>query len=103
MTTPNPSSNPLREPFFEFRVEDTFWITGHGAIITGTVIKGAVRTGDVVTLKKASGESKKVKILGIEGFRKILKEALAGENVGLKIAELDKSDFSVGDVLTFAS
>jgi len=33
------------KPFFEFRVEDIFWIEGHGAVVTGTVIRGAVRKG----------------------------------------------------------
>ncbi|MBM3858092.1 MAG: hypothetical protein FJ395_00405 [Verrucomicrobia bacterium] len=100
--------NPLhpqseRKPFFDFKVEDIFWISGHGAVVTGTVIKGAVRAGAAAFLKKANGETKPIRITGIEGFRKILKEALMGENVGLTIADLDKDDFDIGDVITFES
>jgi translation elongation factor EF-Tu-like GTPase len=91
------------KPFFEFKVEDIFWIEGHGAVVTGTVIKGAVRKGDTLFLKKSTGEKKEVTILAIEGFRKVLQEALMGENVGLTMAKLDKSDFSRGDLITFDS
>jgi len=54
-------------------------------------------------LKKSTGEQKQITILAIEGFRKVLEQALMGENVGLKIAKLDKSDFSKGDLITFDS
>jgi elongation factor Tu len=91
------------KPFFEFHVEDIFWIEGHGTVVTGTVVKGAVRKGDTLYLKKPTGEKKEVTILAIEGFRKVLQEALMGENVGLTIAKLEKSDFSRGDVITFDS
>lgn len=91
------------QPFFEFRVEHIFWIEGHGAAVTGTVVKGAVRSGDTLFLRKSNGERKEITISAIEGFRKVLQEALMGENVALKIAKLEKSDFSRGDIITFDS
>ncbi|WP_043588121.1 EF-Tu/IF-2/RF-3 family GTPase [Geminisphaera colitermitum] len=92
-----------QKPFFELCVEDIFSITGRGTIVTGTVSKGAVRKGDVLYLKKPSGESKQVTILAIEGFRKVLKEALMGESVGLTIDVIDRNDISRGDIITFSA
>jgi selenocysteine-specific translation elongation factor len=95
--------NTSAKPFFEFQVDNVFQVEGQGAVVTGTVVKGAVRSGDTLYLKKPTGEKKEITILAIEGFRKILQEALMGESVAITIAKLNKSDFMKGDIITFDS
>ena len=84
---------------FRITVEDVFSITGRGTVITGQVESGSVKVGDQVTLRRVDGSIREVTVTGIEMFRKILDAARQGDNVGLLLRGLDRSDVGRGDVL----
>lgn len=84
---------------FRITVEDVFSITGRGTVITGRVESGSVAVGDPVTLRRVDGSRREVTVTGIEMFRKMLDVAKQGDNVGLLLRGLDKSDVGRGDVL----
>lgn len=91
----------IRKPVFQFTVEDVFSITGRGVVVTGTIAKGAVRVGEKLLLRRTNGETIPIEITAIEGFKKVLKEALMGENVGLSIRGLPKEEIRSGDTISF--
>ena len=80
-------------------VEDVFSITGRGTVITGQVRSGRVAVGDRVTLKRLDGSVREVNIGGIEMFRRMLDKAEKGDNVGILLRGLEKSDVGRGDIL----
>ena len=94
-------ANDIHKPVFQFSVEDVFSITGRGIVVTGTVVIGAVRVGEKLLLHQSDGRTIPVEITAIEGFRKILKEALMGENVGLSIQGASKEAIRAGDMICF--
>ncbi len=79
-------------------VEDVFSITGRGTVITGQVRSGRVAVGDRVTLKRLDGSVREVNIGSIEMFRRMHK-AEKGDNVGILLRGLEKSDVGRGDIL----
>ena len=92
---------PVREvdkPFL-MPVEDVFSITGRGTVATGRVETGVVKVGDEVQIL-GLGEDKKSVVTGVEMFRKILDEGEAGDNVGLLLRGIDKSEIKRGMVIT---
>lgn len=96
---PADNSNSYIDPDFRITVEDVFTITGRGTVIVGTIESGTISTGDVITLKKLNGTTKQVTVTGIEMFRKMMDVAHAGDNVGLLLRGVSKSDISRGDFL----
>lgn len=84
---------------FRIVVEDVFSITGRGTVITGRVQSGCVAVGDIVTLRRLDGSAREVAVCGIEMFRRMLDRAVKGDNVGLLLQGLTKSDVGKGDVL----
>ncbi len=84
---------------FRITVEDVFTITGRGTVITGKVESGTVTVGDQVTLRRADGSTREVTVAGLEMFRKMLNTAEQGDNVGLLLRGVTKSDVGRGDVL----
>lgn len=84
---------------FRIVVEDVFSITGRGTVITGHVASGCVAVGDTVTLRRADGTVRETTVAGIEMFRKMLDRAEKGDNVGLLLRGLTRSDVGRGDVL----
>lgn len=84
---------------FRIVVEDVFSITGRGTVITGRIQSGCVAVGDIVTLRRLDGSAREVAVSGIEMFRKMLDRAVKGDNVGLLLRGLSKSDVGRGDVL----
>jgi elongation factor Tu len=91
---------PLREnekPFL-LPVEDIFSITGRGTVATGRVETGVVNTGDEMHII-GLGQDKKTVITGVEMFRKILDRGEAGDNVGLLLRGVDKSEIKRGMVI----
>ena len=76
-----------------------FSITGRGTVITGQVRSGRVAVGDRVTLKRLDGSVREVNIGGIEMFRRMLDKAEKGDNVGILLRGLEKSDVGRGDIL----
>ncbi len=96
----NYSPEPEREvdkPFL-MPVEDVFSITGRGTVATGRVERGRIKVGEEVELVGLGAEKKTV-VTGVEMFRKILDEGVAGDNVGLLLRGVDKNEIERGMVL----
>ena len=92
---------PVRDvdkPFL-MPIEDIFSITGRGTVATGRIETGKVKVGDEVQLL-GLGEDKKSVVTGVEMFRKTLDEGMAGDNVGLLLRGIDKSEVKRGMVVT---
>lgn len=91
---------PVREldkPFL-MPVEDVFSITGRGTVATGRVERGRIKVGSEVELV-GFGETKKTTVTGVEMFRKLLDEGLAGDNIGALLRGVDKTEIQRGQVL----
>ncbi len=92
---------PVREvdkPFL-MAIEDVFSITGRGTVVTGRVERGVLKPGDEVEIVGFRKESLKTVATSIEMFRKILDEALPGDNVGVLLRGVEKDDVERGMVL----
>ncbi len=91
---------PTREvdkPFL-MPVEDVFSIKGRGTVATGRVERGKVKVNEeleIVGLK----DTRKVVCTGVEMFRKVLDEGLAGDNIGVLLRGVDREDIERGQVL----
>jgi elongation factor Tu len=83
---------------FLMPVEDVFSITGRGTVGTGRVDRGKVKTGDAVE-RVGIKETRKTVVTGVEMFRKLLDYAQAGENVGLLLRGIDKTELERGMVI----
>ena len=83
---------------FLMPVEDVFSITGRGTVATGRIEAGLVKVGDEVELL-GLGEDRKCVVTGVEMFRKMLDQGEAGDNVGLLLRGIEKSDIKRGMVL----
>ncbi len=91
---------PVREtekPFL-MPVEDVFSITGRGTVATGRIERGRVKVGEEVQLV-GFGAEKRTTVTGVEMFRKLLDEGVAGDNVGLLLRGIEKTDIERGMVL----
>jgi len=91
---------PKREmdkPFL-MAVEDVFSITGRGTVATGRVERGKAKVGDNVEIIGIQ-DTKKSVITGIEMFRKIMDECIAGDNVGILLRGIEKDQIERGQVL----
>jgi translation elongation factor EF-Tu-like GTPase len=85
---------------FGMTVEDVFSITGRGTVVTGRVQAGTVSVGEQVLLSRAGQPMLQVEVTGIEMFRKIVKTAKAGDNVGLLLRGIQRDQVIKGDVLS---
>jgi elongation factor Tu len=83
---------------FLMPIEDVFSITGRGTVVTGRIERGVVRIGDEVEIV-GFGETKKTVVTGVEMFRKILDEGIAGDNVGCLLRGTGKDEVERGQVL----
>jgi elongation factor Tu len=91
---------PQREadkPFL-MSVEDVFSITGRGTVATGRVERGKLKVGDTVELVGIQ-DTKKSVATGIEMFRKLLDDAQAGDNIGVLLRGIEKSQVERGQVI----
>ncbi len=80
-------------------VEDVFTITGRGTVATGRIERGKVHVGDKVQIVGLKEELKESVCTGVEMFRKLLDEGMAGDNVGLLLRGVDKKDIERGQVI----
>jgi elongation factor Tu len=88
------------DPLFRMTVEDVFSIKGRGTVATGKIESGTLRVGDEVRITRQNGGiGKTAKVSGLEMFRKTAKEAAAGDNVGVLLKDVAKSDLEHGDIL----
>jgi elongation factor Tu len=83
---------------FLMPVEDVFSITGRGTVATGRIERGRVKVGDEVELVGFGAERKTV-VTGVEMFRKLLDEGVAGDNVGLLLRGIEKDEVERGMVI----
>src|SRR5271154_5464747 len=91
---------PKREtdkPFL-MAVEDVFSITGRGTVATGRVERGRIKVGDAVEIVGIKPTNKSV-ATGLEMFRKLLDESVAGDNVGILLRGLEKNQVERGQVI----
>ncbi len=91
---------PTREidkPFL-MPVEDVFSITGRGTVATGRVERGQVKTGEEIEIVGIKPTKKSV-VTGVEMFRKLLDSGQAGDNIGVLLRGVEKTDVERGQVL----
>ena len=80
-------------------VEDVFSITGRGTVATGRIETGVFNTGDEVDIIGMGAEKLKSTVTGVEMFRKILDRGEAGDNVGILLRGIEKTDIKRGMVI----
>eukprot|EP01036_Dinobryon_divergens_P045063 gene45063-60164_t len=83
---------------FLMAIDDVFSISGRGTVATGTIESGIVRVGEEVEIVGIRG-TKKLTCTGVEKFRKLLDEGVAGENVGILLRGIKREDIERGQVL----
>jgi elongation factor Tu len=84
---------------FLMPVEDVFSITGRGTVGTGRIERGKVKVGEEIDMVGIKPDIKKSVVTGVEMFRKLLDEGIAGDNVGLLLRGVEKDDLERGMVL----
>ena len=86
------------QPFL-MPVEDVFTITGRGTVATGRVERGQINVNEEVEIVGMTEESRKVVVTGLEMFRKILDFAEAGDNVGVLLRGVQRTEIERGQIL----
>ena len=92
---------PVRDidkPFL-LPVEDVFTITGRGTVATGRVERGVITTGEKVEIVGLGRETRETVVTGVEMFRKILDRGEAGDNIGVLLRGIDRSEIERGQVV----
>jgi elongation factor Tu len=89
---------PVDQPFL-LPVEDVFSITGRGTVATGRIERGVINSGEPVEIIGLGSEKMTSTVTGVEMFRKILDRGEAGENVGLLLRGVEKTDIKRGMVI----
>ncbi len=89
-----PSDLPFLMP-----VEDVFSITGRGTVATGRVERGVIKVSDEVEIVGLTDERRKVVVTGVEMFRKLLDQAIAGDNIGCLLRGVQRTEIERGQVL----
>ena len=84
---------------FLMPIEDVFSITGRGTVATGRVERGVLHMSDEVEIVGVKEETQKSVVTGIEMFRKLLDEAQAGDNIGVLLRGIQRTDIERGQVL----
>ena len=84
---------------FLMPIEDVFSITGRGTVATGRIERGVINSGDPVEILGMGAEDLKSTVTGVEMFRKILDYGEAGDNVGLLLRGIEKTDIRRGMVI----
>ncbi len=86
------------QPFL-MPVEDVFSITGRGTVATGRVERGTVKVQDTVELVGMTTELRQIVVTGVEMFRKLLDQAVAGDNIGVLLRGVQRNEIERGQVL----
>jgi elongation factor Tu len=90
---------PTDKPFL-MPVEDVFSITGRGTVATGRVERGTIKIGDEVEIVGLMDEARKTVVTGVEMFRKLLDQAVAGDNIGCLLRGIQRTEIERGQVLS---
>ena len=88
----------IDQPFL-MPIEDIFSISGRGTVVTGRVERGKVKVGDEVEIVGLRKEILKRVVTGVEMFRKVLDEGIAGDNIGVLLRGTEKDEVERGMVL----
>ncbi len=94
-----PLPERLIDKDFLMPVEDVFSITGRGTVATGRIERGVINSGDPVDIIGMGAEGLKSTVTGVEMFRKILDRGEAGDNVGLLLRGIEKSQIKRGMII----
>ena len=94
-----PLPERLVDKDFLMPVEDVFSITGRGTVATGRIERGVINSGDPVEIIGMGAEGLKSTVTGVEMFRKILDRGEAGDNVGLLLRGIEKSQIKRGMII----
>ena len=89
---------PIDKPFL-MPVEDVFTITGRGTVATGRLERGVIKVGDPAEIVGLSEEKKNTVVTGVEMFRKQLDQAEAGDNIGVLLRGIQRTEVERGQVL----
>ena len=84
---------------FLMPVEDVFSITGRGTVATGRVEKGTVKVQDTIEIVGLKEETRSTVVTGVEMFRKLLDQAIAGDNIGVLLRGIQRNEIERGQVL----
>ena len=84
---------------FLMPVEDVFTITGRGTVATGRVERGTLHLNDELEIVGVKEETQKTVVTGIEMFRKMLDEAMAGDNIGALLRGVNRDEIQRGQCL----
>ncbi len=94
-----PEPERQTEKDFLMPVEDVFSITGRGTVATGRIERGIINSGDAVDIIGMGAEGLKSTVTGVEMFRKILDKGQAGDNAGLLLRGIEKTDIKRGMII----
>ena len=89
---------PIDQPFL-MPIEDVMTISGRGTVVTGRVERGQLKVQDTVEIVGLSKEKKQTVVTGLEMFRKSLDEAEAGDNIGVLLRGIQRTEVERGQVL----
>jgi len=92
---------PVREkdkPFM-MSIEDVFSIKGRGTVVTGRIERGRIKVGEAVEIVGLRAKSMNSVVTGVEMFHKLLDEGIAGDNVGLLLRGIERTDVERGQVV----
>ncbi|MBI2952982.1 MAG: elongation factor Tu, partial [Chloroflexi bacterium] len=84
---------------FLMPIEDVFGIKGRGTVVTGRVERGRVKVSEEVEIIGMARETRKVVVTGVEMFKKLLDEGVAGDNIGCLLRGVERGDVERGQVL----
>ena len=94
-----PTPNRDTEKKFLMAIEDVFSITGRGTVATGRIERGTINIGDTVEIV-GLGDTQTTTVTGVEMFQKTLDSGMAGDNVGILLRGVQKSDINRGMVIS---
>ena len=80
-------------------VEDVFTITGRGTVATGRIERGVIKVGETIEIVGMKKEISSTVVTGVEMFRKLLDEGVAGDNVGCLLRGVKREEIERGQVL----
>ncbi|HVP21021.1 MAG TPA: EF-Tu/IF-2/RF-3 family GTPase, partial [Anaerolineaceae bacterium] len=84
---------------FMMPIEDVFSIKGRGTVVTGRVERGKIKVGDPVEITGLREKSLTSVVTGVEMFHKLLDEGIAGDNLGLLLRGIERTDVERGEVV----
>jgi elongation factor Tu len=84
---------------FMMSIEDVFSIKGRGTVVTGRIDRGVIKVGEPVEIIGLHEKSRESVVTGVEMFHKMLDEGMAGDNVGLLLRGIERTDVERGQVV----